>query len=155
MFPVYWPHLLQAIDSAPYAFPAYRPIDPLRIDGSASEVGGSGDSTAKGCDHATHVTPTIGQPAERAEVVGQMLGREQLVRRFQRGAEVGDRGVDGEKRRAPLTFRPLAAGNGSDVGAPALSEDVERWCAVTIHQRTRGEVGIAKSRRRFIAEAVD
>src|SRR5437763_9748131 len=41
--------------------PAYRPIDPPHIDGSASEVGGSGDSTAKGCDHATHVTPTIGQ----------------------------------------------------------------------------------------------
>src|SRR5664280_103488 len=97
----------------------------------------------------------IGCPAEGPEVVGQMLGREQLVCRLQGGAEIGDQGVDVEERRIALALRTFAAGDGGDVGASALAEDVESRRTVGVHQSAGGNVGIAEDGRFLVAEAAD
>src|ERR1035437_468079 len=127
--------------------PAYQPISPLRVDGTAGESGGACGGAAERADHAGHVAPMIGCPAEGPEVVGQMLGREQLVCRLQGGAEIGDQGVDVEERRIALALRTFAAGDGGDVGASALAEDVESRRTVGVHQSAGGNVGIAEDGR--------
>jgi len=53
-----------------------------------------------------------------------MLGREHLVSRLQRGAEIGDQRIDVEEWRAAVALWTLAASNGGDMGASALAEDV-------------------------------
>src|SRR3954451_3305630 len=53
---------------------AYQPICPLCVDGPAGEAGGTCGSAAQRADHAAHVSPGGGGPAEGPEVVGQMLG---------------------------------------------------------------------------------
>ena len=58
--------------------PAYQPISPLCVDGSAGEAGGACGSAAQRADHAAHVAPVVGGPAEGPEVVGQMLGENTL-----------------------------------------------------------------------------
>ena len=63
-------------------FPAHRPIDPLCIDGPAGQPGSGYDGAEESTDHALHVAPPIGGPAERSKIVGQMLGGKQLVGRL-------------------------------------------------------------------------
>src|ERR1035437_9621825 len=46
------------------AFPAYQPISPLCVDGPAGESGGACGGAAERADHAGHVAPMIGCPAE-------------------------------------------------------------------------------------------
>src|SRR5665647_1264040 len=137
------------------SLPAYQPISPLCVDGPAGESGGACGGAAERADHAGHVAPMIGCPAEGPEVVGQMLGREQLVCRLQGGAEIGDQGVDVEERRIALALRTFAAGDGGDVGASALAEDVESRRTVGVHQSAGGNVGIAEDGRFLVAEAAD
>src|SRR3954466_3614891 len=138
-----------------YLIPAYQPICPLCVDGPAGEAGGTCGSAAQRADYAAHVAPVVGGPAEGTEVVGQMLGREHLVGRLQGSAEVGDQGVDDEEWGAPLAFRPLAAGDGGDVGASTLTEDVEGRGAVGVHVRAWGEVRVAERGGLLIGEAAD
>jgi hypothetical protein len=49
-------------------------------------------------------------------------GRERL----EGGAEVGDQGVDGEERRAAVTRRTLATGDGRDLGSSSFGKNLER-----------------------------
>jgi hypothetical protein len=135
--------------------PAYQPIGPLRVNRPAGEPGSADGGAAECADHAAHVALVIGGPAEGPEVVGQMLGREHLVGRLQRGAEIGDQGVDVEERAAALAFRALAAGDGGDVGASALPEDVESRRAVCVHQRAGSNMTIAERCCSLVGEAVD
>ena len=117
--------MLNVIRQLANELPAYQPITPLRIDGPPGEPGSGCGGAAELADHTAHVAPVIGRPAKGTEVVGQMLGRKHLVGRLQRGAEIGDQGVDVEERAAALALRTLAPGNGGDVSASALAEDVK------------------------------
>ena len=135
--------------------PAYQPISQLRVDGPSGEPGGACGSAAQRADHAAHVAAAIGRPAEGPEVVGQMLGRENLVCGLQRGAEIRDQRVDVEEWAAALAFRALSAGDGRDMSAPALAEDVESRGTVGVHLRPGGDMGVAERFRLCVAEAAD
>ena len=124
--------------------PAYQPISPLWVDGPAGEAGRACGCAAQRADHAAHVAPVVGGPAEGTEVVGQMLGREHLVGRLQRGTEIGDQGVDGEERRTTLAFWTLAAGDRGEMGASTFTEDVEGRGTVGVHVRAWGEVRVTE-----------
>src|ERR1039457_4869515 len=84
-----------------------------------------------------------------------MLWREHLVGRLQRGAEIGDQGVDVEEWPATLAFRTLAAGDGGDVGASGLAEDTESLGAVRMYHRAGCNMAVAERGRRLVGEAVD
>src|SRR5258707_4425780 len=84
-----------------------------------------------------------------------MLWQDRLVGGLQRGAEIGDQRVDGEERRAALAFRPLAAGDGSDMGASALTEHMKGWRAVCVNLCPGGDVGVSERCGLRVGEAAD
>src|ERR1035437_5856282 len=111
---------------------------------------------AGGADHAAHVFAVVRGPTEGAEIIGQVLRRGRFVGGLDRGAEVGDRGIDPEERRSA---RPGGAPAGGDCvlgGAGCgIGEGGKSAQAVRVDVGAMGDVGIAERRDMLGGEARD